>query len=369
MATELLYQKLLLIRAEDQHWSFLHPAMATYPPRSCAPIPFKVIEEQEDHPSPRRIEDYDNFISTLPLEKGWVPSRKYQGFWYPEGFLLGAMAIQQRFKARPDDLFLISFPKSGTTWLKALAFATMTRKQYPLARHPLLSLNPHDCVAYMDELFAIGQASKVEALPSPRILATHMPYSWLPDSVAGSGCRIIYIARDPKDALVSYWHFIVERSRSPQMKKIPFMEAFETFCEGKVPFGPIWDHSLEYWRESLKRTEKVLFLRYEGLLEDPVANVKRLAEFVGCPFSEEEQEGGMVEEIVRLCSIENMKSLEVNKDGKHGPIYPVAKSSFFRKGTKGDWRNHMSLEMARRLDVIIEEKLQGSGLTGWSSQA
>ncbi|XP_008811045.2 flavonol 3-sulfotransferase-like [Phoenix dactylifera] len=341
--------------------------MATYPPRSGAPIPFKVIEEQEDHPSQPRLEDYDDFISTLPFEKGSVPSRKYQGFWYPEGFLPGAMAIQQRFKARPDDLFLVSFPKSGTTWLKALVFATMTRKQYPLARHPLLSLNPHDCVAYIEERFAIGQASKVEALPSPRILSTHMPYSLLQDSVAGSGCRIIYIARDPKDALVSFWHFT--QKSSPKLNKIPFTEAFEAFCEGKFPFGPIWDHLLGWWRESLKRPEKVLFLKYEGLLEEPVANVKRLAEFVGCPFSEEEEEGGMVEEIVRLCSMESMKSLEVNKVRKHGPIYQFANSSFFRKGVKGDWRNHMSPEMARRLDVIIEEKLQGSGLTGWSSQA
>ncbi|EHA8586863.1 Flavonol 3-sulfotransferase [Cocos nucifera] len=292
--------------------------MATYPPRSCAPMPFKVIEEKEDHPPPRRLEDYDDFISTLPLGKGWrLPFRKYQGFWYLEGFLPGAMAIQQHFKARPDDLFLVSFPKSGTTWLKALTFAIMTRKQYTLARHPLLSLNPHDCVAHMDELFATCQASKLETLPSPRILATHMPYSWLPDSVAiSSGCKIIYICRDPKDALISYWHFS-QQSSSSEVKQNSLMEAFENFCEGRFPFGPIWDHVLECWRERLRRPEKVLFVKYEEMLEEPVANVKTLAEFVGCPFSEEEEKGQMVEEIIRLCSFENMKSLEVNKSGNH----------------------------------------------------
>lgn len=34
----------------------------------------------------------------------------------------------------------------------------------------------------------------------------------------------------------------------------------------------------------------MLFLKYE-MLEEPVANVKRLAEFVGCTFSEEEEKG------------------------------------------------------------------------------
>ena len=45
---------------------------------------------------------------------------------------------------------------------------------------------------------------------SPRVLATHLPYSLLPSSVISeerSGCRIVYIFRDPKDSLVSYWMF------------------------------------------------------------------------------------------------------------------------------------------------------------------
>ncbi|XP_038978919.1 flavonol 4'-sulfotransferase-like [Phoenix dactylifera] len=273
------------------------------------------------------------------------------------------MAIQKNFKARPDDIFVVSYPKSGTTWLKALSFATMTRTQYPLAHHPLLSFNPHDCVLLVEECFQKGLISKIEALPSPRILAIHMPHSLLPDSMTSSSCRFVYICRDPKDTLVSMWHFR-EKSRPKTVEPTPFAEAFEAFCEGTSAFGAMWDHVLEYWRASLRSPERVLFLKYEEMMDEPVGNVRRLAEFMGCPFTEEEEKGGVVEEIVKLCSFEKLKSLEANKVGTQGgPGFVVTNDSFFRKGGGGDWKNHMSPEMARRLDAITQQKLFESGLT------
>ncbi|XP_073104146.1 flavonol sulfotransferase-like isoform X1 [Elaeis guineensis] len=334
------------------------------------PIPFKYVEallHKANHsttPAAAPVQDYDELISSLPVEQTSIPIRKYQNFWFPEGHLPGIMAIRQHFKPRPDDLFLISFPKSGTTWLKALAFTTMTRTHYPLDRHPLLSLNPHDVVPFIDDLFAAGQASKLEALPSPRILATHMLYSLLPDSITSSGCRIIYICRDPKDAVVSLWHFSAKATAAKRKECFPFDKFFEMACEGNFSYSPIWDHSLEYWKESLRRPEKVLFLKYEEMLEEPKANVKRLAEFLGWPFSEEEEKGGVVEEIITLCSFEKLKCLDVNKKGcQEVAVFQVANDSFFRKGEVGDWRNHASPEMAQKLDGIVREKLEGSGLT------
>ncbi|XP_038986098.1 flavonol 3-sulfotransferase-like [Phoenix dactylifera] len=125
-----------------------------------------------------------------------------------------------------------------------------------------------------------------------------------------------------------------------------------------LAFRPIWDHNLEYWRESLRRSEKVLFLKYEEM------NVRRVAEYVGRPFSEEEEKDGVVEEIVQLCSFEKLSSMEVNKRG----VYEVRETSvphesFFRKGKVGDWANHLSREMGETLDRIVQEKLAGSGLT------
>ncbi|XP_008785639.2 cytosolic sulfotransferase 12-like [Phoenix dactylifera] len=212
--------------------------MASDPSQSSGSLSSHSSEERAKDPTPKLVQEYNDLISTLPPEQGWQPVslRKYKGFWIPDQVhLRGLLAIQDHFKPRPTDLLLATLPKSGTTWLKALIFATMTRSQYSFAHHPLLSLNPHNCVHLLEELFAIGQASKVEALPSPRLLNTHMPYSVLPDSIGASDCRIIYVCRDPKDRVVSAWHFTSSwhRSKKTTWEMMPTTESlsFATACE------------------------------------------------------------------------------------------------------------------------------------------
>jgi hypothetical protein len=93
-------------------------------------------------------------ISSLPLETQCPPFllRQYGGFWMPESFLPGVAAAHRQFKPRPSDVLLASFPKSGTTWLKALAFATLNRVKHPPRHpdHPPCRCNPHVCVKYLE---------------------------------------------------------------------------------------------------------------------------------------------------------------------------------------------------------------------------
>ncbi|KAJ4705456.1 Sulfotransferase [Melia azedarach] len=189
--------------------------------------------------------------------------------------------------------------------------------------------------------------------------STHIPYSSLPKSIIDLGCKIVYICRDPKDAFVSLWHF-KEGEKYENQGFIP-EEAFETFCKGVYFYGPYWEHFLGYWKASQEFPDRVLFLKYEKLMEDTGLYLKRLATFIGYPFSLQEENEGVVQNIIDLCSFENLSNLEVNKGGKH---YYSAKNNkaFFRKGKVGDWKNYMSSEMAERLDKIVEEKLAGSGL-------
>ncbi|GJN13282.1 hypothetical protein PR202_ga31636 [Eleusine coracana subsp. coracana] len=326
---------------------------------AVSPVPFADAGDADavqDH----RVKEYAGAISALPSNPK-LRLRCYQGTWVRERWVPGIMAIQRSFTPRRSgDVVLASPPKCGTTWLKALAFATMARDAYPPAHpdHPLLRLNPHDCVPFMEDLFAAGWGSKLEALPSPRLMNTHIQYSALPACISTNpGLKIVYICRDPKDMLVSMWHFI----RKTSQPDLSFSDFFEGACDGVCVSGPIWDHVLGYWNASKASPETVLFLRYEEMLRDPVANARKLARFLGHPFSAAEEDSGAVTNVVKLCSFEKLKNLDVNRAALSS--FPFRSDVFFRRGEAGDWANHMTPEMARRLDAIVQEKLRGSGLS------
>ncbi|RID68051.1 hypothetical protein BRARA_C00236 [Brassica rapa] len=65
--------------------------------------------------------------------------------------------------------------------------------------------------------------------------------------------------------------------------------------------------------------------------------------------------------ILELCSLRSLSDLEINKSGKN--VNGVDYKFYFRKGEVGDWKNHLTPEMESRIDMIIEEKLRGSGLS------
>jgi estrone sulfotransferase len=250
------------------------------------------------------------------------------------------------------------------TWLKALAFAVTTRHRYDFHDHPLLTRHPQEVVPFL-EIPTDEDLCYVDTLPSPRLLATHMPMSLLPESIARHGCRIVYICREPKDAFVSLWHFLKRIHGGPGDDD--FLEStFNRFCEGSVPYGPFWIHCLEYWKESVARPDRILFLKYEDMMSDPMRYIKKLALFLDVPFTGKEEEDGVPEQVVRLCSFETLSGLEGNSAGNlklcPTPNTVFEKSAFFRRGKVGDWVNYMSEEMGRKLDSIMEEKLKGSGL-------
>ncbi|KAB1207036.1 Cytosolic sulfotransferase 6 [Morella rubra] len=93
--------------------------------------------------------------------------------------------------------------------------------------------------------------------------------------------------------------------------------------------------------------------------EQPTICLKKLAEFLECAFSPEEEVKGVVNDILRLCSFENLSNLEVNKNGKY---LMANKAALFRRGEVGDWKNHLTAEMSETLDRITEEKFHSVGL-------
>ncbi|KAG6630415.1 hypothetical protein I3843_13G014400 [Carya illinoinensis] len=304
-------------------------------------------------------------LLSLPKEKGWRTHHlyKYQGFWCQPREIQSIISFQKHFQASDTDVVLASIPKSGTTWLKALAFAIVNRKRFAISNinHPLLTSNPHDLVPFFEyKIYANNQLPDLSKLPEPRLFGTHIPFASLPNSIKKSSCRVVYISRNPFDTFISSWHFI-NKIKPRSIAPMSLDEAFEMYCKGVIGFGPFWEHMLGYWKESTDRPHKILFLKYEDMKEDISSCLKKLAEFMGFPFSLEEERGGIIEKIAKLCSFENMKDLEVNKSGKS--IKNFENKNLFRKGDVGDWVNYLSPRQVEQLTKVVEEKLGGSGLS------
>jgi hypothetical protein len=156
------------------------------------------------------------------------------------------------------------------------------------------------------------------------------------------------------------WHFVNRLAPSPW----DIGDALSRFCDGVSMFGPFWEHVLGYWRWHVERPGQVLFLTYEELSSDTLGQLRRLAHFIGRPFTLEEQDAGVDRQIMDACAMESMVKQDVNRSGttEMKGENSMPNGVYFRRGVVGDWPNYLTPEMARRIDDISRIKFQGSGL-------
>ncbi|CAK7336389.1 unnamed protein product [Dovyalis caffra] len=273
--------------------------------------------------------DLQELLLTLPSEKNSDGSslHLYGGVWYPAYAISGVVSFQQHFIAQNTDIILASMPASGMPWLKALAFSVINRNHQSPKESPLPVISPHELVrSFENDLYFKTSHPNLDNFLSQEF-----------------------------------------SSRQENAKPVSSIEEhFEKICRGVQNYGPFWDSSLGYWKESLERPEKVLFFRYEDLKDDTISNLKKLAEFLGFPLLENEEKDGVLEEILSLCSFDNLKDLKVNKNG----VRPngVPNSFFFRSEEVGHWSNYLSPQMAENFRKTVEERLVGSGFAFKISQ-
>ncbi|MFS7912056.1 putative Sulfotransferase domain, P-loop containing nucleoside triphosphate hydrolase [Helianthus anomalus] len=96
-------------------------------------------ESKQDAEYNKICEEYKHLMKTLPKGNGWRVQHlyNYNGFWLDSDTLKTNMILNTYFKTQPTDIFLASFMKTGTTWLKALMFSIINRHRYTFSDHYL----------------------------------------------------------------------------------------------------------------------------------------------------------------------------------------------------------------------------------------
>lgn len=264
---------------------------------------------------------------------------KHMGVLFSTMSSLELLRSLDSFDAREDDIFLVSYPKSGTHWVAEI-----------------LENIPHAGIT-LTSAIELGNVSKFEELKMVsrrRVIPTHLNYEMLPVTVKQKQCKIIYVVRNPKDTAVSLFHYYRDNPNLPSPET--WAAFLELFIKGDVVYGSWFDHVLS-WEEH-KKDENVLFLFYEEMKKDFVKSLKKISAFLGISVTDSE-----MSKIARHTSFSEMKSnaAKENCDPNHVICALTPNRNLvFRKGVVGDWMNYFTLKQKRVFDELFTEKMKSS---------
>jgi sulfotransferase len=254
------------------------------------------------------------------------------------------------FSLRSTDIFICSYPKSGTTWLQHITISLLlshlehqnatkttihppppTLPTLPPYKHvsdyaPFFEIDAHWTTTKTDE----SGGNEWQLIPSiqenqerigRRIFNTHLRYDMLPSTLergATSSAKFIYIIRSPIDVCVSFYHHLSHQVQGGYQGD--WDDFYQSWLLGDtLPYGE-WDHHVLSYASLLTLTasesddppvntirlddgREFLFLLYEDLMDDLPTAVGQLVEFLGLQVSVERQQS-----LLPTFSFDSMKS-------------------------------------------------------------
>ncbi len=253
------------------------------------------------------------------------------GFAAPLGLVNPLTSLLGIGRILPDDTFVASYPRSGNTWTRfILAY---------LLRGTENQLQPRT----IDETVP-------DAYLSPDTINARHERRWIKSHEAFlDRCpRVIYVHRDCREALVSYWHFVRRSER--------YAGTFSEFLRSGIParHGSWKRHMLAMRARVASDPSTIHVVRYDDLVERFPETVAGLAGWIGI---------GRDADFPAIHRLTSPAALEAGEQGQGGGRFRTdyGVSFYVDRGKGADWRSYWSaadlawLARDRRLVAIMEE--------------
>lgn len=191
---------------------------------------------------------------------------------------------------RPEDVWIVSYPKSGSTWLRHMIW---NMHEYGRADRPATFDEVDAGIPFLEDFHVGNMSALFERQSFPRIFKSHHPYScdvppcrgWVVGGMQSGQCacpncasrfqRVIYVVRDGRAAMYSYWRFRRELRLSKPWSFSRFLR-----WGGRLYPGVSWSDHVRSWMSARPGVD-ILWVRYEDMLSDPRGVLTRVSAFLG----------------------------------------------------------------------------------------
>lgn len=225
-----------------------------------------------------------------------------------------------------EDVFICSYPKSGTTWMQHIVGSLVLRakglapaEDHVSRRTPFFEIDPH----WAGPGKLAPEIAERQATLGRRMFNTHLRWEMMPKN---ERTRYVYVCRDARDAAVSFFHHLSSQVKGDGFVfEGTFAEFHRRWIAGELAFGKWVDH-IDSWNAGDAR---VLFLSYEDMSADLRPCVERVVAHLGLGLAAAD-----LDELLPAFSFGHMKA---NRD-QFQPVSVQWKEGFefLRKGAQGD---------------------------------